>query len=80
MEKLVEVAEQLRKEYPCTKVSAIRADVTVSHDMQHLFESVKKEFGRAADVVLANAGVMEKHNLIADQDADAWWTSMVSGY
>jgi hypothetical protein len=38
---------------------------------------VRKEFGRPPDVVLANAGVIEKHNLIPDQDADAWWASMV---
>jgi len=45
--------------------------------MEGLFGRVKEEFGRPADVVLANAGVMEKHNLIGDQDADAWWNSMV---
>jgi NADP-dependent 3-hydroxy acid dehydrogenase YdfG len=77
VDKLDEVAQQLRKKHHNTKILAIRADVTNSSDMEFLFSSVRKEFGRAADVVLANAGVMEKHNLIADQDVDAWWNSMV---
>lgn len=77
-EKLDEVAQRLRKKYPKSNIISIRADVTVSKDMKNLFDSVMKEFGRPADIVLANAGVMEKHNLIADQDADVWWTSMVT--
>lgn len=77
-EKLDVVAHALRKKYPAPIILAVRADVTVASDMEYLFGVVREEFGRAADVVLANAGVMEKHNLIGDQDADAWWNSMVS--
>ena len=77
VEKLEEVAQGLRRKYPSPRILAVRADVTVQSDMEELFGRVKEEFGRSTDVLLANAGVMEKHNLIADQDADAWWNSMV---
>lgn len=76
VDRLDAVVQHLRKKYHNTKILAVRADVTVANDMEFLFSNVRSAFGRAADVVLANAGIMEKHNLIADQDVDAWWNSM----
>lgn len=76
--KLDEVAQQLRQKYPKSKVISVRTDVTVPCDVENLFARTKEEFGRCPDVVLANAGVMEKHNKIAEQDVDEWWNSMVS--
>lgn len=76
--KLEEVAQKLRQKYPQLKVVAVRTDVTVPSDVENLFAKTKEEFGRCPDVVLANAGVMEKHNRIAEQDVDEWWNSMVS--
>jgi NADP-dependent 3-hydroxy acid dehydrogenase YdfG len=75
--KLEEVARQLREKYSASRVVAIQTDVTVQADVENLFERTKEEFGRCPDVVLANAGVMEKHNRIAEQDVDEWWNSMV---
>lgn len=77
LEKLEQVAKELRSKYPETKVLAVRADVTIQCDMVGLFRLVVEVWGRPADVVLANAGVMEKHNLIGDQDSEDWWNSMV---
>ena len=75
--KLEEVAQNLRAKYPASKIIAIRTDVTVPGDVENLFQKTKEEFGRCPDVVLANAGVMEKHNKIAEQDVEEWWDTMV---
>ena len=75
--KLEEVAQNLSQKYPESKVVVVRADVTVPSDVLNLFERTKEKFGRCPDVVLANAGVMEKHNKIAEQDVEEWWDTMV---
>jgi NADP-dependent 3-hydroxy acid dehydrogenase YdfG len=75
--KLEEVSRDLGEKYAADKTVVIRTDVTVPHDVENLFARTAEEFGRCPDVVLANAGVLEKSKRIAEQDVDAWWNSMV---
>ncbi|KAF2657955.1 NAD(P)-binding protein [Lophiostoma macrostomum CBS 122681] len=56
-----------------TKILGVQADVAKEADTDALFAAVKKAFGRAADVVFANAGnVSEVMPLHKDANAN-WW-------
>ncbi|EPQ55821.1 hypothetical protein GLOTRDRAFT_8683, partial [Gloeophyllum trabeum ATCC 11539] len=74
---LLAVAEPVGVLAPSAAVEQYAVDVT---DGEAVSESVKKcieKFGRI-DVVIANAGSMEKWARLADADPTEWWTSMVS--
>lgn len=47
--------------------------------MENLFEQVKKRFGRPADVVFANAGVVGKLRPFTEESVEGWWSIYVSG-
>ncbi|KAI9699909.1 MAG: hypothetical protein M1820_006971 [Bogoriella megaspora] len=57
-----------------TKVLAIQTDITVYHEVKNLFEQVNKVFGRPADVVIANAGVVSDIKPMAEESASTWWS------
>ena len=74
--KLGELAKSLGKE---TKVLAVPTDLTVFGQVENLFKQVKEHFqGRLPDVVIANAGVANPIEPLAEGDADAWWSIWVS--
>lgn len=47
-------------------------------DTEHLFASVKETFGRAADVVFANAGILPANLPLAEENVRTWWSTLVS--
>jgi len=55
------------------QVLALSVDVTNNEQVLDAAKQVQTTFGRI-DVVINNAGYMEKHNLIADTDVDEWWS------
>jgi NADP-dependent 3-hydroxy acid dehydrogenase YdfG len=61
-----------------TKVIGIRTDVKSDADADNLFEQVKKTFGRAADVVYANAGWVSDLKPSAEESVKTWWSVYVS--
>ena len=60
-----------------TKVLTIAADMTVETNMEHVFAEIKNNFGRPADVVVANAATVSKIQKLVDQDASEWWRVIV---
>jgi NAD(P)-dependent dehydrogenase (short-subunit alcohol dehydrogenase family) len=61
-----------------TKFLAVRTDVSKEADTTNLFAQVNKTFGRAADVVFANAGVGPPPVPLAEDDVKTWWSTFVS--
>ncbi|KAI6717209.1 hypothetical protein JHW43_000384 [Diplocarpon mali] len=66
------VAEELREISPSTAVLAVKADVANESEVENLFAQVQKTFGRAADVLLNNAGY-DKDVSIIGLSTDEWW-------
>lgn len=56
---------------------AIKTDIVNESDVKNLFVEIQQTFGRAADVLLNNAGYLEDSS-IADTPVDTWWKAMVS--
>ena len=63
-----------------TTVLAVPTDIKIAKQVESLFDEIKKEFGRAADVVIANAGWSSAAKLLAVEDPDAWWNNFVSNF
>lgn len=61
-----------------TRTLAVVADTTKEEHTEHLFAQVNKAFGRAADVVFANAGKLTADLPLADEDVRTWWSAFVS--
>lgn len=61
-----------------TRTLAVVTDVTKEADTDHLFASVKDTFGRAADVVFANAGILPDNLPLAEENVRSWWSALVS--
>lgn len=61
-----------------TKVIGVRTDVKVERDVDNLFQNVKTTFGRAADVVYANAGWVSELIPSAEESVETWWSVYVS--
>ncbi|EKD14500.1 uncharacterized protein L3040_000031 [Drepanopeziza brunnea f. sp. 'multigermtubi'] len=75
LDALNEVAEELKSISPTTQVLAVKTDIVVESDVKSLFDRVQETFGRAADVLLNNAGYL-KDGAIAETPADEWWTGI----
>ncbi|KAJ4366801.1 hypothetical protein N0V83_007326 [Neocucurbitaria cava] len=56
-----------------TKVLAVQTDLKDEHAVANLFQQVNKEFGRPADVVLANAGMLSDIVPLAEESVSNWW-------
>lgn len=54
------------------------ADVKSEVDMRMVFSSVVAEFGRPADVVIANAGWTPTFKKPHEEDVKTWWSVYVS--
>jgi hypothetical protein len=61
----------------CTQTSAFSADVTQEDDAVKVFEHVQRTFGRSADVVFANAGLMLESKPLAEENITSWWRTHV---
>jgi NAD(P)-dependent dehydrogenase (short-subunit alcohol dehydrogenase family) len=61
-----------------THISAVCADVTKEEDAVKLFEHVYRAFGRPADVVFANAGLMLDSKNLGEESIESWWLTFVS--
>jgi NAD(P)-dependent dehydrogenase (short-subunit alcohol dehydrogenase family) len=61
-----------------TKILAVKADITLEHEMEALFKEVNDVFGRSADVVIANAAWQAKFKPLADESVNTWWSVFVS--
>ena len=77
-EMLEAVAKELMGKYKDVRVLAVQTDITEEKHVNKMYAEVQKGLGRHADVVLANAGVMEEAGKVGEQDVDKWWDSMVS--
>ncbi|PCH34630.1 NAD(P)-binding protein [Wolfiporia cocos MD-104 SS10] len=54
------------------RVLTISASVSDTHQVVEAAQKVREELGRV-DVLVNNAGYMEKYGLIAEQDPSEWW-------
>jgi NAD(P)-dependent dehydrogenase (short-subunit alcohol dehydrogenase family) len=61
-----------------SKVMGIVADLKIESEVEALFREVVGVFGRAADVVIANAGLLSDNLSLADEDVSTWWSVWVS--
>jgi NAD(P)-dependent dehydrogenase (short-subunit alcohol dehydrogenase family) len=59
-------------------VLGVQTDLTVESDVTNLFEEVNKAFGRPADVVIANAGLLSDLLPLAEEVVSKWWNVYVS--
>jgi NAD(P)-dependent dehydrogenase (short-subunit alcohol dehydrogenase family) len=57
-----------------TKILTVQTDITKEADTNNLFEQVKKTFGRAADVVLSNAGAISAIQAPHKESIKNWWS------
>ncbi|KAI9056235.1 hypothetical protein LZ554_001163 [Drepanopeziza brunnea f. sp. 'monogermtubi'] len=72
---LNKVAEEIKSISPSTQVLAVKTDIIVESDVKSLFDQVQETFGRAADVLLNNAGYL-KDGAVAETPADEWWSGL----
>ncbi|KAL2069322.1 hypothetical protein VTL71DRAFT_15660 [Oculimacula yallundae] len=72
LERLNKIAEELRAISPSTTVLPVKVDIANESDVKILFAEIQKTFGRAADVLLNNAGYL-KDGSIVDTPVDKWW-------
>ncbi|KAF7907899.1 hypothetical protein BELL_0071g00270 [Botrytis elliptica] len=64
--------EKLQPISPETKFLSVKVDIANEEDVKNLYETVQKEFGRHADVLLNNAGYMAR-GMIGEAEPSAWW-------
>ncbi|ATZ57945.1 hypothetical protein BCIN_15g04480 [Botrytis cinerea B05.10] len=64
--------EKLQPISPKTKFLSVKVDIANEEDVKNLYETVQKEFGRPADVLLNNAGFME-YGMIGETEPSVWW-------
>lgn len=69
--------EKLQPISPKTKFLSVKVDIANEEDVKNLYETVQKEFGRPADVLLNNAGFME-YGMIGETEPSVWWKGFVS--
>jgi NAD(P)-dependent dehydrogenase (short-subunit alcohol dehydrogenase family) len=60
-----------------TKILAVATDLKVEVQVAHLFQKVNDTFGRPADVVIANAGMLSDAKLLAEDSVSNWWNVWV---
>lgn len=70
------LAEELKVISPSTNILAIKTDISNEDDVKNLFAQIQKTFGRAANVLLNNAGILEDSHII-DTPVEQWWKTMV---
>ncbi|KAK0110151.1 hypothetical protein ONS95_002803 [Cadophora gregata] len=75
LDALNKLAEELKIISPSTKVLAVKTDVSDEEDVKNLFVEIQKTFGRAADVLLNNAAILEDSEIV-DTSVDKWWKTM----
>ena len=75
---LEEIATELNKISPSSKVLPVKADITSEEQVKNLFASVQTTFGRPADVLINNAGYLKDDQLIGETAPNEWWTGIVS--
>ena len=56
LSRLEKMGVKLRKLNPGTKVVTVQVGIKVPEDVERIFSKVQSTFGRAADVLIANAG------------------------
>lgn len=61
-----------------TKILAVSTDLKVECEVENLFQQVNKVFGRPADVVIANAGLLSDLKPMAEESVSTWWSVYVS--
>ena len=59
------------------KLLLVPTDISGEKDVENLFSEVQKSFGRAADVLVNNAGFLEEQKLVGEADVNEWWKGMV---
>ncbi|KAF5868723.1 putative short chain dehydrogenase reductase family protein [Botrytis fragariae] len=64
--------EKLQPISPETKFLSVKVDIANEEDVKNLYETVQKEFGRHADVLLNNAGYMS-NGMIGEVEPSDWW-------
>jgi hypothetical protein len=77
VEKLEKTAKEIRDNYKETEVFIVKPDISVKEHVKSLFEQVRAEFGRGADVLLANALVAELVSLAMQRISEFVHISML---
>jgi NADP-dependent 3-hydroxy acid dehydrogenase YdfG len=75
LEKLEQSAAETRRVAASSgiKVIAVATDVSKEKDVEALFARISQEFGRPADVVVANAGALNEMLPVGRLTADGFW-------
>jgi NAD(P)-dependent dehydrogenase (short-subunit alcohol dehydrogenase family) len=69
------VEKELKTIDSSVQVLTSQTDISSEEQVKALYASVQSTFGRPADVLLNNAGVLDDA-LIADQTVERWWKTM----
>ena len=75
-DRLKAVENDLKKINPSLETLTVAANIADKASVASLFDQVKTKFGYA-DILINNAGVINGPGLIADADADGWWSNFV---
>ncbi|KAJ5761160.1 hypothetical protein N7520_008316 [Penicillium odoratum] len=67
-ERLQETSKELS---PMGPFKALKTDITKKSEVESLFEQIIQEFGKI-DVLVNNAGIMDKCDAVAETDPDVW--------
>ena len=72
LESLTVAKAKLDSDYPTTKVSIYRTDITSRASVKSAFEKFHVEVDQPVDILISNAGYLSAVTQIADADADDW--------
>ncbi|RAL59095.1 hypothetical protein DID88_006741 [Monilinia fructigena] len=64
--------EKLQPISPGTKFLRVKVDIVNEDDVKNLFQVVQEQFGRPADVLLNNAGLLQD-GFIGETEPSTWW-------
>ncbi|KAH8684835.1 hypothetical protein BGZ60DRAFT_398424 [Tricladium varicosporioides] len=72
-DEIVAAASKAKRAEP--QVLCVKLDITSKEDTEEAAKLVEKEFGKL-DIVIINAGVLIKNDLVADFDPEIWWETL----
>ncbi len=74
---LEDVAKELKSINKDVRVHVVKLDISVEGQVEELYREVRRTFGRAADVLLNNAGILKDDKLIGEESVRDWWRVFV---
>ncbi|KAG9236771.1 hypothetical protein BJ875DRAFT_419536 [Amylocarpus encephaloides] len=73
LEPLEQIATSLKRINSDINVLTLQVDVNDNKAVESLFDKAKAHYGRLPDVVVSNAGYIEKPILVCKQETNDWW-------